>query len=76
MKMIKIDVGGMTSESDVNKLNAILMESISGVKMTDAVLKKQAVYIIIDNHIDAESIKNIIRNAGYTPGLYISWIIS
>ena len=39
--MIKIDVGGMTSESDVNKLNAILMESISGVKMADAVLKKQ-----------------------------------
>ena len=76
MKMIKIDVGGMSSESDVNKLNAILKESIFGVKMADAVLKEQAVYIIIDNHIEVESIKNLIRHAGYTQGLHISWIIS
>ena len=76
MKMTKIDVGGMMSERNVNKLNAILKESIFGVKMADVVLKEQAVYIIIDDHIDVESIKNIIRHAGYTPELHISWIIS
>ena len=76
MKMIKIDVGGMASESDVNKLNAILSESIFGVKMADAVLKEHAVYIIIDNHIYVENIKNLIKKAGYSPGLHISWVIS
>ena len=76
MKMIKIDVGGMASESDVNKLNAILEESVFGVKMANAVLKEHAVYIIIDNHIYVEDIKNLIKHAGYSPGLHISWVIS
>ena len=75
MKMFKFDVTGMMSERDVNKINGTL-SAIHGVKMADAVLKENAVYIIIENNIDMESVKNIIRNAGYTPGLYISWIIS
>lgn len=75
MKMFKIDVIGMMSESDVNKINGRLSD-IHGVKMADAVLKENAVYIIIENNIDIESVKNIIRNAGYTPGLHISWVIS
>ena len=38
MKMFKIDVIGMMSESDVNKMNGRLSD-IHGVKMADTVLK-------------------------------------
>ena len=75
MKMIKIDVSGMASERDVNKINGRLSD-IHGVKMADAVLSENAGYIITDNNINIESIKSIIRNAGYNPGLHISWVIS
>ncbi|MCL4546363.1 MAG: hypothetical protein M1576_01310 [Deltaproteobacteria bacterium] len=75
MKIFKIDVNWMMSESDVNKINGRLSD-IHGVKMADAVLKKNAVYIIIENNIDIESVKNIIRNAGYNPELHIIWVIS
>ena len=75
MKMIKIDVSGMASEGDVNKINGRL-SAIHGVKMANAVLEEDAAYIIIENNIDIESVKNIIRNAGYTPGLHISWVIT
>ena len=75
MKMIKIDVSGMASERDVNKINGMLSD-IHGVKMADAALSENAVYIITDNNINIESVKSIIRNAGYTPGLHISWVIS
>ena len=50
MKMFKIDVIWMISESDVNKINGRLSD-IHGVKMADAVLKENAVYIIIENNI-------------------------
>ena len=56
MKMFKIDVTGMMSERDVNKINGTL-SAIHGVKMADAVLKENAVYIIIENNIDMESVK-------------------
>ena len=75
MKMFKIDVTGMMSESDVNKINGRLSD-IHRVKMADAVLSENAVYIITDNNINIESVKSIIRNAGYTPGLHICWVIS
>ena len=70
MKKFKIDVIGMMSESDVNKINGRLSD-IHGVKMADAVLSENAVYIITDNNINIESVKSIIRNAGYNPGLHI-----
>ena len=75
MKMIKIDVTGMMSERDVNKINDML-SAIHGVKMADAVLKENAVYIVIEDNVDIENIKNIIRNAGYKAGLHISCVIS
>ncbi len=76
MKMVKIDVSGMSSEKSVNEINAVLLK-IDGVKTADAVLKENAVYIIFnDNHVDIENIKNNIEKLGYTPGLHITWTIS
>ncbi len=56
MKMIKIDVDGMMSERDVNKINKAV-EAIHGIKMCDAVLKENAVYIIIEDDLNIENIK-------------------
>ena len=75
MKMFKIDVIGMMSESDVNKMNGRLSD-IHGVKMADTVLKGKCRLYYDHNNINIESVKSIIRNAGYTPGLHISWVIS
>ncbi len=75
MKMIKIDVSGMMSEKCVDKINEAI-KTIHGIKMVDAVLNENAGYIIIKNNIDIEGIKNIIRKAGYIPGLHISWVVS
>ena len=74
MKMIKIDVIGMTSDESVSRINGALGD-IPGVKIVDMDLKGNAVYVIINDGIDIEHIKNIIKNAGYNPGLHITWII-
>ena len=74
MKIIKIDITGMTSDEAVSKINGALAD-IPGVKTVDTVLKENAVYIIMNDGINIEYIKNIIKNAGYNPGLHIIWTI-
>ena len=69
MKEIKIEVGGMTCEHCVARVNKFVKE-VKGVKEVNTILKENMSYVVADDEVSVETIKNSIKEAGYIPGKF------
>jgi copper ion binding protein len=69
MKKIKIEVGGMTCEHCVARVNKFV-KNVNGVKDVKTSLKENKSYIETNDDVSVDSIKSAIEDAGYKPGKY------
>lgn len=69
MKKIKIEVGGMTCEHCVARVNKFV-KSVNGVAEINTSLKENTSYIIVEDDTAVEDIKSAVEEAGYKPGKY------
>ena len=69
MKEVKIEVGGMTCEHCVARVNKFL-KSVKGVEEINTSLKENMSYIVAEDGTNVEDIKSAIEEAGYKPGKY------
>lgn len=69
MKKVKIEVGGMTCEHCVARVDKFV-KSVNGVKEVNTNLKENMSYIVASDDFDIENVKNAIEQAGYKPGKY------
>ena len=69
MKKIKIEVGGMTCEHCVARVNKFV-KNVNGVTDVKTSLKENKSYIETNDDVSVDSIKSAIEDAGYKPGKY------
>ena len=69
MKKIKIEIGGMTCEHCVARVNKFV-KNVNGVKDVKTSLKENKSYIETNDDVSIDSIKSAIEDAGYKPGKY------
>ncbi len=69
MKKIKIEVGGMTCEHCVARVNKFV-KNVNGVIDVKTSLKENKSYIETNDDVSVDSIKSAIEDAGYKPGKY------
>ena len=69
MKKIKIEVGGMTCEHCVARVDKFV-KSVSGVTGINTILKENTSYIVAKDGTTVESVRSAIEEAGYKPGKY------
>ncbi|MGC8555288.1 MAG: heavy-metal-associated domain-containing protein [Candidatus Acidulodesulfobacterium sp.] len=69
MKKIKIEVGGMTCEHCVARVNKFV-KNVNGVTDVKTSLKENQSYIETNDDVSVDSIKSAIEDAGYKPGKY------
>ena len=69
MKKIKIEVGGMTCEHCVARVNKFV-KSVNGVIEISTSLKENTSYIVAKDGTTVEAVKSAIEDAGYKPGKY------
>jgi copper chaperone CopZ len=69
MKKIKMEVGGMTCEHCVARVNKFV-KSVNGVTDVNTSLKENTSYITAKDDTPAEAVKSAVEEAGYKPGKY------
>jgi Copper chaperone len=69
MKKINIEVGGMTCEHCVARINKFV-KNVKGVVDVNTSLKENKSYIEANDDVSVDSIKSAIDDAGYKPGKY------
>ena len=69
MKKIKMEVGGMTCEHCVARVNKFV-KSVNGVTDVNTSLKENTSYITAKDDTPVESVKSAVEEAGYKPGKY------
>ncbi len=69
MKKIKMEVGGMTCEHCVARVNKFV-KSVNGVTDVNTNLKENTSYITAKDDTTVEAVKSAVEEAGYKPGKY------
>ena len=69
MKKIKMEVGGMTCEHCVARVNKFV-KSVNGVTDVNTSLKENTSYITAKDGTTVEAVKSAVEEAGYKPGKY------
>ncbi|MDA8157672.1 MAG: heavy metal-associated domain-containing protein [Deltaproteobacteria bacterium] len=69
MKKIKMEVGGMTCEHCVARVNKFV-KSVNGVTDVNTSLKENKSYITAKDDTSVEAVKSAVEEAGYKPGKY------
>ena len=69
MKKIKMEVGGMTCEHCVARVNKFV-KSVNGVTDVNTNLKENTSYITAKDDTMVEAVKSAVEEAGYKPGKY------
>ena len=69
MKKFKMEVGGMTCEHCVARVNKFV-KSVNGVTDVNTSLKENTSYITAKDDTPVEAVKSAVEEAGYKPGKY------